>query len=104
MDAPARGFSVSIFLPAVQSVGGDPVFTQEKGSNVRRAVRRALLLSAVVMTAGQTSLVLDTGDSAPIDEVICTGSRLMRSRDLVAASPVQTIDVGTITDSGSITL
>jgi iron complex outermembrane recepter protein len=86
-------------------VGGDPVFTKDKANNVRCAVRRALLLSAVAVTVGQTGVVSaqDTG-AAPIDEVVVTGSRLVRSRDLVAASPVQTIDVGMIADSGSITL
>jgi outer membrane receptor protein involved in Fe transport len=80
------------------------VFTKKQANDVRCAVRRALLLSAVV-AAGQTNLVSaqDTG-AAPIDEVVVTGSRLVRSRDLVAASPVQTIDVGTLADSGSITL
>jgi iron complex outermembrane receptor protein len=84
---------------------GFPVFTKKQANDVRCAVRRALLLSAVAVAAGQTSLVSaqDTGDQ-PIDEVVVTGSRLVRSRDLVAASPVQTIDVSTITESGSITL
>ena len=81
------------------------MFTKKQANDVRRAVRRALLLSAVVVAAGQTTVVSaqDTGD-ATIDEVVVTGSRLVRSRDLVAASPVQTIDVGTLADSGSITL
>jgi outer membrane receptor protein involved in Fe transport len=81
------------------------VFTKKQANDVRCAVRRALLLSAVAVAAGQTNLVSaqDTG-AAPIDEVVVTGSRLVRSRDLVAASPVQTIDVGTLADSGSITL
>ena len=81
------------------------MFTKKQANDVRCAVRRALLLSAVVVAAGQTTVVSaqDTGD-ATIDEVVVTGSRLVRSRDLVAASPVQTIDVGTLADSGSITL
>lgn len=81
------------------------MFNKDKRHEVRCAVRRALLLSAVAITAGQTGLVSaqDTG-TGTIDEVVVTGSRLVRSRDLVAASPVQTIDVGTLADSGSITL
>ncbi|HKS59041.1 MAG TPA: TonB-dependent receptor [Steroidobacteraceae bacterium] len=81
--------------------------TKEKSADVRHAVRRALLLSAVAVAAvGQTTIVSaqDTETAAPIDEVIVTGSRLMRSRDLVAASPVQTIDVGKLADSGSVTI
>jgi hypothetical protein len=78
------------------------VFTKKQANDVRCAVRRALLLSAVAVAAGQTNLVSaqDTG-AAPIDEVVVTGSRLVRSRDLVAASPVQTIDVGTAASPGS---
>lgn len=83
-----------------------PVFITKNANDVRRAVRRALVLGAVVVTASQATLAdaQDTGPTQPIDEVVVTGSRLVRSRDLVAASPVQTIDVSTLTDSGSITL
>ncbi len=82
------------------------MFTRENANDVRGAVRRALLLSAVAVTAGQMSFVgaQDTGAADNIDEVVVTGSRLVRSRDLVAASPVQTIDVDMLADSGSITI
>ncbi|HKU17255.1 MAG TPA: TonB-dependent receptor [Steroidobacteraceae bacterium] len=81
------------------------MLTTENTNNVRRAVRRALLLGAVVLAAGPVGPVSaqDTGTAANIDEVVVTGSRLVR-RDLIAPSPVQTIDVGTLADSGSITL
>jgi len=39
-----------------------------------------------------------------LEEIIVTGSRLRRSRDLVAVSPVQTIDFDVIRSSGNVTL
>jgi outer membrane receptor protein involved in Fe transport len=88
------------------NVGGNPVFTTKNANDVRRAVRRALLLGAVVVTTGQATLAAaqDTSTEQPIDEVVVTGSRLVRSRDLVAASPVQTIDVTMLNDTGAVTI
>jgi len=81
------------------------VSTSKPVNRVRSAVRRALLLSAVAVVAGQASAAEETsGDRPIVDEVVVTGSRLVRSRDLVSASPVQTIDVDTIKDSGNVTL
>ena len=80
------------------------MFTTKRVDNLRAAIRRALLLSTVAVVAGQ-AMAAEEGAAKPVvDEVIVTGSRLVRSRDLVSASPVQTIDVDTIKDSGSVTL
>ena len=44
----------------------------------------------------------DTDDS--VEEIVVTGSRLLRNRDLVAVSPVQTIGMEDIQHSGNVTL
>ncbi|MFO0450669.1 MAG: TonB-dependent receptor domain-containing protein, partial [Pseudomonadota bacterium] len=41
---------------------------------------------------------------AGLEEVVVTGSRLIRNRDFVAVSPVQSIDLAQIQDSGNVTL
>ncbi|MDJ0939816.1 MAG: TonB-dependent receptor [Woeseiaceae bacterium] len=71
---------------------------------LRRAVRRALLTSALVATATGTSVANAQSTDDAVEEVVVTGSRLLRNRDLVAASPVQTVDIEDITLSGNVTL
>jgi len=74
---------------------------------VRRAVRRALLMSAVAAAAVQSPVAAAQDaaqDEAITEEVFVTGSRLLRSRDLVASSPVQTVDMEELQLSGNVTL
>ncbi|MDH4108283.1 MAG: TonB-dependent receptor [Gammaproteobacteria bacterium] len=72
---------------------------------LRQAVRRALLLSAIAAsTSGLQSAQAQDNDDEAIEEVVVTGSRLIRNRDLIAASPIQTVDMEDIQLSGNVTL
>ncbi len=74
---------------------------------VGRAVRRVLFASALAATAGQATQVAAQEAAAGAEvqeEVVVTGSRLLRSRDLVEVSPVQTVNVEEISLSGNVTL
>lgn len=72
-------------------------------SSVSRAVRRALFAGLLASTAqAQEQGASPAGGS--LEEVVITGSRLLRSRDFQAVSPVQTIDIEQIQSSGNITL
>lgn len=73
---------------------------------VRTAVRRGLLLSAIAVTSGVGTLAgaQESEDGQSIEEVVVTGSRLIRNRDLLAASPVQTVELEDIQMSGNVTL
>jgi len=76
-------------------------------SNLNRAIRRVLLAGLVVSTATTVNAQeREAGASAagPLEEVVITGSRLLRSRDFAAVSPVQSIDVDQIQSSGNVTL
>lgn len=76
-----------------------------KGLLVRRAVQTALITGCIASTA---STALAQGESATqdgaLEEIVVTGSRLRRSRDLVAISPVQTVGSDQIEAAGNITL
>jgi iron complex outermembrane recepter protein len=62
---------------------------------VRRAVRHALLVNAIVMTCATAQAAED-----PIAEVVVTGSRIARP-DLEASTPVQVISSESIDQQGS---
>ncbi|MDH4047954.1 MAG: TonB-dependent receptor [Gammaproteobacteria bacterium] len=73
---------------------------------VRFAVRRALLLGAIAVSVSQGNVALaqqNNPDDA-LEEVVVTGSRLLRNRDFIAASPVQTVSLEEIQFSGNVTL
>lgn len=76
----------------------------DKVTPVRNAVRRALLLGAIVSSASYAPAALSQDESGAIEEVVVTGSRLLRNRDLVAASPVQTVGLEDIQFSGNVTI
>jgi len=80
------------------------VSTSSNSIQVRKAVRRALLVSALAATASQSPGALAQEGEEQIEEVVVTGSRLLRNRDLVAVSPVQTVDTEQIQFSGNVTL
>jgi outer membrane receptor protein involved in Fe transport len=70
---------------------------------VRTAVRRAVLLG-LAATAANAQEQSDTASGSGVEEIVVTGSRLLRTRDFQAVSPVQTIDLEQIQSSGNITL
>ena len=72
-------------------------------SKVRTAVRRAVLLG-LAATAANAQEQSETPAGSRVEEIVVTGSRLLRSRDFQAVSPVQTIDLEQIQSSGNITL
>ena len=77
---------------------------------VTRASRQVLCVGFLIVGASfapvafaqDTTQVSDSDGS--VEEIIVTGSRLRRSRDFVAISPVQTITLEQIQSSGNITL
>ena len=73
---------------------------------LKSAIQRAMVASYAVSSVGYFSVAAaQTAESDDtIEEVVVTGSRLLRSRDFVAISPIQTIDVDEIRASGYITL
>lgn len=76
-----------------------------KQDPLRQAVRRALLLSAIAASAAGTQAAnAQADDEEVIEEVVVTGSRLIRNRDLLAASPIQTVEIEDIQLSGNVTL
>lgn len=72
--------------------------------SVRSAVRKALLVGAFATAASHGPVALSQEDGEVLEEVVVTGSRLLRNRDLVAVSPVQTVDMEDIQFSGNVTL
>ena len=75
-------------------------------SALRGAVRRAMLAGIAASTAAASGVAVAQGEGAApaVEEIVVTGSRLRRSRDLVSISPVQTIDLESIQSSGNVTL
>lgn len=96
------GFAIN---EAIVMRGDAQVSETTQNCQLRSAIRRALTLSAIAISTGnsQVTLAQDDADSA-IEEVIVTGSRLLRDRDLVAVSPVQTVSAEEIQFSGNVTL
>lgn len=75
--------------------------------SVRRAVRQALIAGCAVSTAVYLPVASAQQAEAgadTVEEIVVTGSRLRRARDLVAVSPVQTIGLEQIQSSGNVTL
>ena len=72
-------------------------------SEVSCAVRRTLLL-CLAASAAQAQEQEASPAGGSLEEIVITGSRLLRSRDFQAVSPVQTIDLEQIQSSGNITL
>ena len=72
---------------------------------VRCAVRRALLASTIAAMTAQAPLALaqQEGDDESLEEVVVTGSRLIR-QDFVAISPITTINDDSIAYAGYVTL
>ncbi|HKU15722.1 MAG TPA: TonB-dependent receptor [Steroidobacteraceae bacterium] len=70
---------------------------------VSTAVRRALLLG-LAAGAVHAQEQAPAAPGAKVEEIVVTGSRLLRTRDFQAVSPVQTIDLEQIQASGNITL
>ncbi|MEA3177462.1 MAG: hypothetical protein QOI59_985 [Gammaproteobacteria bacterium] len=71
-------------------------------NQVTRAVRRALIMSAVAASAGAPALAQDQAASsspASVQEVIVTGSRI-QSTNLVSISPVTTVTANDIEQTG----
>lgn len=82
-----------------------------KSSQIQRAVRRALLTSALVITSGsvgaafaQSNAGAEQSAEEPLADVIITGSRIAVDKSLIASSPVQTISLDDIQGSGNVTL
>ena len=75
-------------------------------SLVRQAVRQALLTGCIATAVGHLPVAVaqEPGSDGAVEEIVVTGSRLKRARDLVAVSPVQTIDMNQIQASGNVTL
>ena len=76
---------------------------------LRRAVSRALFTGLAVSAVGYGGAVSAQGqpgadDATTIDEIRVTGSRLIRSRDFVEISPVQTIEFEELQSVGNLTL
>jgi outer membrane receptor protein involved in Fe transport len=76
-------------------------------SRIERSYRMACLLSSmlipVIFTAPALAQEPAAGAAVAEDEIIVTGSRLIR-RDLVASSPITTLDAEQIQASGNVTL
>jgi len=66
---------------------------QSENLTLRRAVRAALLAGAAASAAmyAPTALAQDDDEIAEIEEILVTGSRIVR-QDYVAASPISTVD------------
>lgn len=78
-----------------------------KTNNIlKSAIHSAMVASYAVSSVGFFSIAAaQTAESDDtIEEVVVTGSRLRRSRDFVAISPIQTIGIDEIRASGYITL
>jgi iron complex outermembrane recepter protein len=76
---------------------------------LRTAVRRVLVTGLCASAASLGMVSVNAQESGAelnpiVEEIVVTGSRLRRSRDLVSVSPVQTIDLETIQASGNVTL
>ena len=75
--------------------------------SVRQILQRALTGGCIASLAASFIPVASAQDDAGanvLEEIVVTGSRLRRTRDLVAVSPVQTIDLDVIRTSGNVTL
>jgi len=71
---------------------------------VRCAVRRALLASAIASVVATPQVLAQDADNDAVEEIVVTGSRIIRNRDFVGVSPIATIDANHIIESGNVTL
>lgn len=69
-----------------------------------QAVHSAVIAGVVAAGAGLTATTAVAQDEDQVEEVIVTGSRLIRDRDFVEISPVATIGMEEIQDLGFLTL
>ena len=70
---------------------------------ISQAVHCALFAS-MAAGAGLTATAANAQEEAILEEVVVTGSRLLRERDFVAISPVQTVGADRIGATGNLTL
>lgn len=78
-------------------------------SRVKKSVRKALFMGVCAALVSYSTGVIaqddqQTEDDNTLEEVVVTGSRLLRDPNLESASPIATIDMATIQDSGYLTL
>jgi outer membrane receptor protein involved in Fe transport len=71
---------------------------------LRRAVRRALLTSALAVAAPAAWAQSAEAPGSELEDVVVTGSRIAVDRELAASSPVQTISLDDIRATGNVTL
>ncbi len=70
---------------------------------ISQAVQCALIASAAT-GAGLTATIANAEETSIVEEVIVTGSRLRRDRDFIEISPVATVGMDEIQNSGFLTL
>jgi len=78
-------------------------------SQVSKSVRKALFMGVYAALVSYSAGVIaqddqQTEDDNTLEEVVVTGSRLLRDPNLESASPIATIDIATIRGSGYLTL
>lgn len=71
---------------------------------VRCAVRRSLLASTLATMVVTPQVLAQDSDDAAVEEIVVTGSRIIRSRDFQGVSPIATVDANHIIESGNVTL
>lgn len=73
-----------------------------RNNAVRTAVRNALCIGAVAAAAGYSPVALSQDDAA-IEEIVVTGTRIVR-QDYQSASPISTIDAAQFNNTGAPTI
>jgi outer membrane receptor protein involved in Fe transport len=71
---------------------------------VRCGVRRALLASTIASMVATPQVLAQDDDAATLEEIVVTGSRIIRNRDFQGVSPIATVDANHIVESGNVTL
>jgi iron complex outermembrane receptor protein len=74
-----------------------------KPADLRGAVRRALLASAIAVSTGAVPAAFAAGEPE-LEDVVVTGSRIAVPREFAASSPIQTISLDDIRAAGNVTL
>ncbi|MEO1201779.1 MAG: TonB-dependent receptor plug domain-containing protein, partial [Pseudomonadota bacterium] len=77
---------------------------KQKRTLLSRAVHSAIITSTVATGAGFSASTALAQDDEALEEVVVTGSRLRRDRDFVEISPVATVDMSQVQNSGFLTL
>jgi outer membrane receptor protein involved in Fe transport len=70
---------------------------------VRNAVRQAMYLGALTVTAGHAPAALGQDADAALEEITVTGTRISR-QDYSSASPISTVDASQFTNTGAPTI